>query len=146
VARAEVPDTSVFIHVIRQPRAWPAFQRFLASGNIWLSSVVAAELYAGTRAADDALKVNRIVATMQRFDRLVTPTHEEWGRAGRLIGRRTRLQGALRPRDHLADVLILLSAARLHGTVITSNMRHFEDWARLASAAGLDVEVTRFQP
>ena len=58
-----------------------------------------------------------------------------------MIARRIRLQGGLRPRDHLADVLILISAARLKGVVVTANLRHFEEWARLATAAGLDVTV-----
>jgi hypothetical protein len=46
----------------------------------------------------------------------------------------------------LADVLILVSAARLHAAVVTANIRHFEVWAKLASAAGLDVAVTPYQP
>jgi hypothetical protein len=78
---------------------------------------------------------------MQRIDRLLTPDHEDWTRAGRLIARRIRLQGDLRPRDHLADVLILVSAARVDGCVVTANLRHFEAWRRLAVAAGLDVTV-----
>ncbi len=145
MARAEVPDTSVLIEVIRHPAAWPTFHHALASGRIWLSSVVVAELYAGTRSGGDALLVDRIAVAMQRADRLLTPTPAEWGHAGRLIARRIRLHGTLRPRDHLADVLILVSAARLHGAVVTANVRHFGPWARLASGAGLDVVVTPYQ-
>jgi hypothetical protein len=48
--------------------------------------------------------------------------------------------------DHLADVLIVVSAARLKGAVVTLNVRHFETWAALANASGLDVAVTPFQP
>jgi predicted nucleic acid-binding protein len=146
MARAEVPDTSVLIHVIRDPTAWPTFEQALVSGRLWLSSVVVAELYAGTRSREDALLVNRIAAAMQRTGRLLTPTLEEWTHTGRLMARRIRLHGALRPRDHLADVLILVSAARLHGAVVTANVRHFAVWARLASRAGLDVAVTAYQP
>jgi predicted nucleic acid-binding protein len=78
---------------------------------------------------------------MRRRDRLLTPDDEDWIRAGRLIARQIRLHGTLRPRDHLADVLILISAARLGGVVVTANLRHFEAWRRLAVAAGLDVMV-----
>ena len=141
MARPEVPDTSALLDAVRRPERWPALQRSLQSGRVWLSSVVVAELYAGTRSPDDGLLLNRIVAAMQRVDRLLTPSEGDWGRAGRLIARRIRLQGGLRPRDHLADVLILVSAARLHGVVVTANLRHFEAWARLATAAGLDVAV-----
>ena len=100
-----------------------------------------AELYAGTRSPDDARLLDRIVAAMERVDRLLTPSSGDWARDGRLMARRIRLRGDLRPRDHLADVLILVSAARLNGVVVTENLRHFQVWARLATAAGLDVAV-----
>jgi hypothetical protein len=66
--------------------------------------------------------------------------------AARLIARRIRLHGSLQPRDHLADVLVLVSAARLHGEVVTTNQGHFRAWARLARAAGLDVTVSATLP
>ena len=146
MARAEVPDTSVLIRVIHDPGAWPAFQHALPSGRLWLSSVVLAELYAGTRSREDALLVDRIAAAMQRVERLLTPTPEEWTHAGHLIARRIRLHGALRPLYHLADVLILISAARLRGAVVTANVRNFGPWARLALGAGLDVVVIAYEP
>ena len=106
-----------------------------------MSSVVLAELYAGTRSPDDRLILDRIVQAMRRIDRIITPDSGDWIRAGRLLARRVRLHGDVRPRDHLADVLILLSAARLQGCVVTANLRHFAVWQRLAVAAGLDVTV-----
>jgi predicted nucleic acid-binding protein len=141
VARPEIHDTSAFLEAVRRPRRWPGLHRSLQSGQVWLSSVVAAELYAGTRSPEDALLVERIVAAMERVERILTPTTTEWARAGRLMARRVRLQGSLRPRDHLADVLIVVSAARLGGAIITANLRHFEAWAQLATASGLDVVV-----
>ncbi len=141
MARPEVPDTSALLDAVRRPERWPALQRSLESGRTWLSSVVVAELYAGTRSPQDALVLDRIVAAMRRVGRELTPSEGDWARAGRLIARRIRLSGGLRPRDHLADVLILVSAARLGGVVVTANVRHFQAWVRLASASGLDVEV-----
>jgi predicted nucleic acid-binding protein len=134
----------VLIHIIREPERWPAFQQALRAGTIWLSAVAVAELYAGTRSRGDALLINQIATTPQRADQLITPTPGEWAQAGRLMARRIRLEGALQPRDHLADLLILLSAARLHGTVITANVRHFQAWARLAVRAGFDAVVTPY--
>ncbi|MBI4493601.1 MAG: PIN domain-containing protein [Chloroflexi bacterium] len=141
MARPDVPDTSALLDALRRPDRWPALDRSLRSGHVWLSSVVVAELYAGTRSPADALLLDRIVAALERVQRVLTPTAADWARAGRLMARRIRLQGDLRPRDHLADVLILVSAARLHGVVVTANLRHFEAWARLAVASGLDVAV-----
>ena len=111
---------------------------------MWLSAVAIAELYAGTRSREDSLLLDRFVAVMQRIGRVLTPTDEDWRVAGRLLARRVRLHGPLRPRDHLADVLILVSAARIGGTVVTANVRHFQLWAEMANAARLDVAVTPF--
>lgn len=131
----------MLLDAIRRPERWPALLRSLQSGQVWLSSVVLAELYAGTRSPGDRLILDRIAVAMRRRDRLLTPDDEDWIRAGRLIARQIRLHGTLRPRDHLADVLILISAARLGGVVVTANLKHFEAWRRLAVAAGLDVMV-----
>lgn len=141
MARPEVPDTTVFAKVMHNPDTWPSFQQALASGRIWLSSVVVAELYAGTRSREDARLLDTIVSAMDRVQHLLTPTAADWARAGRLIARHTRLHDKMRSQDHLADVLILVSAARLGGAVTTANIRHFETWAELARSAGLDVVV-----
>jgi predicted nucleic acid-binding protein len=103
--------------------------------------VVVAELYAGTRSPEDVAILDRVVSAIERTERLLVPDAGDWARAGRLMARRVRLHGDLRPRDHLADVLILVSAARLGGEVVTLNLRHFKAWERLARAAGLDVVV-----
>ncbi len=139
--RPQVPDTTVFIDAMRRADRRQELRQLLASSHTWLSAVVITELYAGTRSPNDALLVDRIVAAMESVDRVLTPTGREWRRAGQLLARRIRLEGSLRPRDHLADVLILLSAASLHGTIITANLRHFTAWQRLARAAGFDVTV-----
>ncbi|MDO8673433.1 MAG: PIN domain-containing protein [Dehalococcoidia bacterium] len=141
--RAQIPDTSVLIQFIRDPDMWPSFQKALASGRVWLSSVVVAELYAGTRSPGDAQFLDSIVGALSRVDRTLTPSASDWARAGRLMGRYSRLRGEFRTRDHLADVLILISAARLGGVVLTANPRHFEAWADLARRSGLTVLVER---
>jgi len=79
-----------------------------------------------------------------RVERVLTPTGGDWARAGRLIARYSQLHGGLKPRDHLADVLILVSAAHLSGVVLTANSRHFEVWANLAQKSGLTVGVERY--
>ena len=104
MARPEIPDTSALLDALRRPDRWPALERSLRSGHVWLSSVVLAELYAGTRSPDDRMALDRITLAMRRVDRILTPDASDWMRAGRLIARRIRLHGDLRPRDHLAVV------------------------------------------
>jgi predicted nucleic acid-binding protein len=146
MARERIPDSTVLIRALRDSQLRQILRQAIAGRRLWLSSVVIAELYAGTRSPQDARLLRGIVDDLRNVDRILTPILDDWEQAGRLIARRTRLQGALRPRDHLADVLILLSAARLKGTVLTANLRHFDAWAQLARAAGMDVTVAPFPP
>lgn len=141
MARPEVADTSAFIRFLRTGRGESILRRGISSERLWLSSVVAAELYAGTRSREEARVLDRIMEGFRRIDRVLDPTARDWVQAGRLLSRRARLAGDFRPRDHLADVLILVSAARLHATVQTHNLRHFKVWEELARDAGLDVVV-----
>jgi predicted nucleic acid-binding protein len=141
VARPEVLDTTVFSQFFRSSYGETDLFRAIAGGQLWLSSVVIAELYAGTRSPEDARLLDRVVTVMRRIERILTPTDEDWIKAGRLIGRRIRLAGALRPRDQLADVIILVSAAYRGGKVLTANVRHYEAWADLARSTGMDVMV-----
>ena len=108
---------------------------------MWLSTVVACELYSGTRSATEASQLDRLMHGARTAHRVLTPTEEDWTRAGQLLARRTRLHGALRPRDHLADVLIVASAGRIGGEILTANRVHFDVWADLARRSGLDVVV-----
>jgi predicted nucleic acid-binding protein len=141
-----VLDTTVLIKALRDPDAWEDLFEAMTSERVWLSSVVVAELYAGTRSPDDGRAIAQIVRSMSRLKRVFAPMPEEWARAGQLIARRIRLQGELSPRDHLADVLIVITAARLGGTVVTANVRHFEAWVGIAASAGLDVTVSAYRP
>jgi predicted nucleic acid-binding protein len=139
VARPVVADTTVFIAAIRGRR--PQFFEAIKNGLIWIPLVVLAELYAGTRTPAEARVLDRLTGHAAQGGRLLVPVTRDWVDAGRLIARRARQQGALRPRDHLADVLVVLVAARIGGEVHTANVQHLDAWARLARRSGLDVTV-----
>ena len=139
MARPLVLDTTALVRAIREPRP-PLFDAIFR-GQVWLSSVVACALYAGTRSQRERQVLDRLTRGAARGQRLLVPTAEEWTQAGTLIARRIRLQGLVRPRDHLADVLIVVSAARVRGEILTNNRRHFESWIELARRAGLDVAL-----
>lgn len=144
--RSEVPDTSVFLELIWDPRRAKRFRRSVSSGRVWLSSVVAFELFAGSRDAEDAKSIRAIVNAMKRDNRLLIPTHDDWIFAAQLIARYSRLHGDVEARPHLADALIVVSAARLRGgTVITKNVRHMENWAELARTMGRRASVDAYE-
>ncbi len=105
MARPSVPDTSALIREFHHPQFWFAFERSLSGGSTWLSSVVIAELYAGTRSRRESFLIGRLVAFMERAERLLVPTADEWILVGRLLNRRTRLHGAVRPREVVTATL-----------------------------------------
>ena len=143
MARPEIPDTTVFVRLARAGASLGGFLLRVRSGDTWLSSVVLTELYAGTRTQDESRILDRFADRMNAAGRVAVPSLSDWALAGRLLARRMRLQGALEPRDHLNDLLILLSAARLDGTVSTANVHHFEAWLPLLRASRLNVRVRR---
>jgi predicted nucleic acid-binding protein len=140
--RPQVPDTTVFVELVRQPHRIPAFLRSVERGQVYLSAVVAAELFTGSRSSEEAELIEEIVRAFAEIERLITPSTHDWLTAARLLNRRNRLNGDIRPRDHLADVLIVISAARLRGEITSANLRHFSAWIRLAQRAGLDVTLS----
>lgn len=134
-------DTSIFIHIIRKALPSESVVRPLSAGRAYLSSVVAHELWAGTRTRDDAADLATLIRAFESVGAILTPSHEDWIAAGRLITRYQRLYGAMAPRDHSHDVLIVLCAAQVGGTVLTANPRHMDRWARLARRAGRTITV-----
>ena len=147
MARDEIHDSSVLIKILHSPdRYGEAFFRSIEAGRAWLSSVVVAELYAGSRSPGDSRWIDRIVRAMKADGRLLTPTHDDWAIAARLIARYIRNRGKIVPRDHLADALIVISASQVGGTVLTYNVGHMETWAALARASRRDVTVAEYAP
>lgn len=139
--RPEIPDTGVLIRLAHARGDVDAFRRRFTGGEVWLSAIVLAEFLAGTRSSDDASLVVRVVDLARQSGRLLTPSVDDWQLAGRLLARRIRAHGSLRPRDHLNDLLILISAARLKGVVTTANVQHFAAWLPFVRRAHLDVIV-----
>ena len=139
--RPQVLDTTAMIQLVRHPEGWSRFEAALIDKRLYLSSVGMSELYAGTRSRDESVILDRILRTANRIDQILTPSDEEWVTAGRLIARRIRLYGHFEARDHLADVLIVVSTARLSGEVVSANARHMTGWIDLAQRTGLDVTL-----
>lgn len=136
-ARPVVLDTTVLIARLR--RGAPLVSRATRRG--YVSVVALAEVLAGARSRREAQECAAYEAAAVLTGRLLVPNAADWHTAGQLLERRGRLEGALHPRDHLADLLIVLSAAQIGGCVLTRNVSHLEAWARLARRSGRDVVV-----
>ncbi len=134
-------DTSVFIQIVRGRMPPDAVIKPLAAGRAYLSSVVAHELWAGVETRQDVGDMKWLLSAFDRVGAIITPAHEDWVLAGRLLVQYQRVYGTMDIRHHSHDVLIVLCAAQVGGTVMTANLRHMDRWARLARRAGRSMRV-----
>ena len=139
--RVEVFDTSVLIPFFNRGAYESDIRAAIRSERMRLASLVALELYAGTRDVAEKRALDSFTGSFARRGLVLTPTHEDHVTAGQLLARGRRLAGASDVRDHLVDVLIMLSAARVRGTVVSANIRHMQRWVSLARRTGCDVRV-----
>jgi predicted nucleic acid-binding protein len=107
----------------------------LIRDQVYISSVSGMELLAGSTRPDQRQKADAFLDRLARRERVVTPTADEWLRAGSILARYQNLFGHVDPVDHLNDILILLSAERLHADLATENGQHFQIWSRFRPAS-----------
>lgn len=107
--------------------------------------MVLQELYAGTSTKKDKQDLDIINQSFLALGRIVTPLHEDWITAGNVMARYSRLHGRMRPRDHINDLLILLSAARVRAELATENESDMKRWAKILKKAGVSVTVRGVQ-
>lgn len=124
-------DTSVYIPYLRGEAYTSLIEEAVRRGSVRMSAVVLGELYAGTRSVRDKADLDTVLHAYQSLGFLVTPRATEWTRAEQAIRRYSHLYGAIEPREHLNDVLILLSGASIGAEVITENAKPFARWAVL---------------
>ncbi|HVM92680.1 MAG TPA: type II toxin-antitoxin system VapC family toxin [Terriglobales bacterium] len=120
-------DTSIYVSALRQGnQAVLTARRLEAEGLLWLSSVVLAELYAGTHDPHRGV-IERLERDFGQADRILVPNLRDWTDAGKVLSQlATRYhyekigQGRL-----VKDALIATSAGRKGITVLTTNERDF---------------------
>jgi predicted nucleic acid-binding protein len=126
-----VPDTTFWIPPLRNLARAQHLPQELRGYTVYLSSVVAHELYAGTRSAQDKRDLDQLIRDMDRAQRTVSPSFADWCQAAVLLRRYDRQRGHLDPsarRRHAWDVLILLCAAQIGARVLTDNRDDFLRW------------------
>jgi predicted nucleic acid-binding protein len=138
-------DTSIYIPHVRGEAYTTLLEEAARTGSVRLSAVVLEELYAGTRSARDKADLDVVLRAYQSLGFLVTPQTAEWTQAGQVIRRYSRLYGELEPREHLNDILILLSGAMVGAEVVTENARPFARWTALLRRMRRTVRVREVQ-
>jgi predicted nucleic acid-binding protein len=134
-------DTSIYIPFLRAEAYSDLLDRATRSGRLRMSAVVLSELYAGTRAPRDKADLDTVFRSYSALGYLLSPSAEDWALAGQAIRRHRALHGDIAPRDHMHDLLILLSGARAGVTVVTENAAHFTRWAAVLRKMGIAARV-----
>ncbi len=135
--RKYVLDTNCFIAASRNELAAATLAEFSArtAPFLYLSSVVAAELTAGT----ENLKARRMIEELvlgpyQRRGRVVTPSSTSWDILGKTLSELVWKEGLelqRTPRSFMLDILVAHSC-REHGAVlISSNARDLQRISRI---------------
>jgi predicted nucleic acid-binding protein len=128
---ASLFDTSIYVASSRRGEAATFGVRADDSeSEVWLSSVVLEELYAG---ASDRNRnaVERLESDFDRIGRILVPTLDDWAQAGRVLARlAARYDYEAIGRGRLTnDALIATSAGRRGIVIITTNARDFRKLA-----------------
>ncbi len=121
-------DTNIYVAVIHEPGYLERYQRVLVrtGPSMYLSSVVRFELLQGARGEIGRAKVNRATRHLERTGRVVTPSHEDWVRAGTVQGRLWDDHPALRTKSFQDDILVAGTARRIGALLITENTADFD--------------------
>jgi predicted nucleic acid-binding protein len=116
-----------------------AYDRFvwtrLVREQVYVSTVSGMELHAGSLHPEQRRKSDAFLNRLDRRGRLVTPSQQDWLRAGLILARYQNRFGHLEPTEHLDDILILLAAERLGAELVTENGVHFRLWSRFLAPA-----------
>lgn len=134
-----VVDTSILISYVRTGRYGEFVRRETARGALFLPGVVLCELQAGATTRDDRADIETLRRTLG--ERVVGTDTADWLLAGRCLARYAERWGRFRPRDHLADVLVAVTAARLGATVAAEDVRGMTRWVWALRRLGGEVRV-----
>ncbi len=123
-------DTNVYLFAMRSENGAAFFEsRFLPLVfQTFLAGVVVEELYAGALNTQGVRLVERYVGSLERANRVVAPTFQDWKEAGEIVARVTRSEPGLKSRVQqiLNDILLALCARRIGADLYTFNRDDFD--------------------
>lgn len=123
-------DTNVYIAALRDPEELARLKRFRirAGARVRVNAIVALELRAGARDAQQCAAVEAFIAPYAERDRVIVPSFEAYLQAGRVLS-------ALVAHEHLrlgdappslVNDTVLAASCREHDTIlVTNNTRDF---------------------
>lgn len=127
-----IVDTNLYVRAWRDPVDKANLRAFIATAGpyIHLHSVVAGELLAGCVTATIQRQTEDLfIQPFERRNRVITPQHSTWKRAGAVLARLIKNKRAGEPgitRSFFHDCLLAVSAREEGFTIVTDNGKDFE--------------------
>jgi len=125
-------DTNCYIDASRDPEFLGELTRFSAwsTPGLYLSSVVASELRAGTRSTKDRKKLEeKVLGPFVRRGRVLTPSASAWDALGLTLSTLRQAEGLVLSevrRSFVLDILLAFSCREAGVTLVTANTRDME--------------------
>lgn len=142
--RLWVVDSSILVGYLRAGRYGDFLRREIPRGVVYLPGVVFCELQAGATTRSDRADVEALRRAMGQ--RIIGTAPDDWLLAGRCLAQYAERWGRVRPRDHLADVVVAVTAARLHATVASEDVRGMTRWVWALRRLGAGMRVEGLRP
>ena len=125
--RLWVPDTSVLVGYLRFDRHRAFLTAALRRKSPLLPGVVLCELSAGAASREDRADVEALRRALGPH--VLGAEVEDWTMAGRCLSTYSVRWGKVRPRDHLADLLVAVAAARRGATLVSEDLPQMTRWS-----------------
>ena len=135
-------DTDLYIDLIQSGITLPLIRQLYEKDapGIYFSSIVAQELLAGARSPAARKRVEILFRPFERVGRLVTPSHNQFKDAGKILAKVLQVRPDLKSKlpSLVNDCLLALSARSLGATLYTRNR---DDFTLLQSVRSISLVV-----
>ena len=134
-----VVDSSILISYLRSGKYESFLFTNLSRKTLFFPGSVLGELYAGATTREDRKDLESLRQALG--ENVVDTTTDDWILAGRCIATYSIRFGKIRPRDHILDVLIAISATKIGAALATENVDDMNRWKRVLTRMGKKVNV-----
>ena len=139
MVKSWVIDSSILISYLRFGKYEDFLFKNLSKKTLFLPGPVLGELYAGATTQRDRRDLESLRQALGK--NIIETTVEDWILAGRCIAIYAMRLGKVKTRDHIFDVLITITAAKIGAALATENLRHMKRWKEILARIGKRVKV-----